>query len=100
MDVNRDDIEMIVDTVVEAFEHMDDMRCDAVGLYEYIKDCNEFFVQKKYEPERLCYSAAFVNESLKRGITLEEAQLRMMQSDAEKLVKEYPEYNNLLQEYL
>ena len=100
MSVNRDDIEMIVDTVAEAFEHMDDMRCDTVGLYEYIKDCNEVFMQKKYEPERLCYSATFVNESQKRGIGLEESLLRTMQSDAEMLAKEYPEYNNLLQEYL
>lgn len=95
----EENIEMIVDTVSEAFDSIPVLKCNTKGLFDYIRDCNEFFLKRQYEPERLCYAVAFLNEAQKRNMALEDMQERRLKEDAKKLAEEYPDYNTIIQNY-
>lgn len=84
--------EEITDVISDAFDDMDMIGCNTVGLYNYIMDCNEHFMEKRYIPERLCYAAVFQAEAQNRKISLNEEQIKAGNDAVAVLKQEYPQY--------
>lgn len=82
----------IKDLISDAFDDMDILECDITGLFHYLKDCNEHFMRKECEAERLCYAVLFSEEAKKRQVCLTEEQIQKSKESLKKLENDYPSY--------